>query len=94
MLRFESYLRLVVHPLRLGASGRVNGNLIVGESADPLIFAEGEKWRILRSVVFEHDPRRAFGGLRRVLTRTGDYLWVCPDHYVKDDRDPPRIGAL
>jgi len=35
-------------------------------------------------------PRR-WGGLRRVLAPTGDYLWLCPKHYRIYEPDPPKL---
>ena len=35
--------------------------------------AEGAAWRAVRLLIFEHDPTRAFGDLRRVQAPSGDY---------------------
>ena len=53
--------------------------------------AEGAGLRALRAVVFKHDPSRQFGGLRRIQSAAGDFLWICPDHYSDYD---PGLPAL
>ena len=35
---------------------------------------------------------RRWGGLRRVPTKTGDYLWVCPKHYAEFDPALPKLS--
>ncbi len=44
---------------------------------------EGEALRAFRVLLFEIDPLRSFGGLRRVLTPSTGFLWVCRDHYYE-----------
>jgi hypothetical protein len=53
------------------------------ELANPggLTPAQGQAARTLRAVLFEHDRGQAFGDLRRVSSPSGDYLWICTDHY-------------
>jgi hypothetical protein len=46
---------------------------------------------MLRVLLFEHDHMRAFGGLRRVQAPSGDFLWVCADHYPDYDPGLPSI---
>ena len=70
-----------------GTDGWANGDVQVG----PLTRAEGEALRALRQILFEHDRAHRFGGLRRWLTVTGDYLWLCPEHYAEYDPGLPRI---
>ena len=53
--------------------------------------AEGQALRAVRQIVFEKDPLRAFGDMRRVQSPPGDLLWVCPVHYPEYD---PGIPAL
>jgi internalin A len=57
----------------------------------PLTRAEGAALRSLRQLIFDHDRARHFGGLRRFLAVTGDYLWLCPDHYTEYDRGLPQL---
>lgn len=47
--------------------------------------------RAVRTAIFQHDPNKAFGDMRRVLTAAGDYLWICPDHYGDYDPGLPSI---
>jgi len=56
-----------------------------------LTAAEGAALRALRAIIFEHDPMRAFGGLRRVQPPSGDLLWVCPGHYPEYDPGLPVL---
>jgi internalin A len=60
-------------------------------SAQPSAQAQGQAMRAIRTVIFERDPARAFGDMRRVLTAAGDYLWICPDHYGSYDPGLPAI---
>jgi hypothetical protein len=53
--------------------------------------AEGAEFRALREGLLELDPARFFGGLRRVLTPEGDYLWICPPHYREYDPGLPKL---
>ena len=55
--------------------------------------AEGAAWRAVRLLIFEHDPTRAFGDLRRVQAPSGDYLWVCPGHHAEYDPGLPHVPA-
>ena len=59
--------------------------------AGPLTRAEGEALRSLRQLIFDHDRAHHFAGLRRWLTVTGDYLWLCPAHYEEYDRGLPQL---
>ena len=57
----------------------------------PLTQAQGEALRGIRAVILEHDRMRAFGDLRRVQSPAGDFLWVCPEHYIEYDPGLPRM---
>jgi internalin A len=57
-----------------------------GEATGQMSLAEGAAQRALRQIIFEHDRSRRFGGLRRVQSPSGEFLWVCPDH--TSDYDP------
>jgi hypothetical protein len=50
-------------------------------SSSPMTPAEGAAARTARSLIFSCDPRRSFGGLRRIQAPSGELLWVCPEHY-------------
>jgi internalin A len=56
--------------------------------------AEGGGLRALRALLVELDPAMRFGDLRRVLTPSGDYLWICPDyHYREYDPGLPTLPS-
>ena len=59
--------------------------------AGQLAPAEGDALRALRVLIFEEDPQRRFGGLRRVQSPSGDFLWVCPIHYIEYDPGLPPV---
>jgi internalin A len=61
------------------------------QTSSQLSPAEGEAARALRTLLFQHDPARSFGDLRRVLAPSGDLLWVCPDHYPEYDPGLPAV---
>jgi internalin A len=61
------------------------------ESASQLTLAEGQAARALRVLLFEHDHMRSFGDLRRTQTPSGDFVWVCPDHYSDYDPGLPKM---
>ena len=52
---------------------------------------EGAGLRELHSLLLELDPAKTWGNLRRVLTPTGDYLWLCPTHYREYDPGLPVL---
>lgn len=61
------------------------------QATGKLTAAEGAALRALRALVFQLDPARDFGGLRRVQAPSGDLLWVCPDHYPEYDPGLPEL---
>ncbi|WFE40262.1 COR domain-containing protein [Micromonospora sp. WMMD998] len=48
-------------------------------------------FRAVRELLFDLDPARDFAGLRRVVSESGDFLWVCPDHYSVYDPGLPEL---
>ena len=70
---------------------RTPGRVGAAPVADGLTAAEGQGLRALRMLLFDQDRSRAFSGLRRVQAATGDFLWVCPDHYREYDPGLPVI---
>ncbi|MCP4656103.1 MAG: GTPase [bacterium] len=42
--------------------------------------AEGAALRVLRDLLDEQDPRKGWGGLRKILSPEGHYLWLCEKH--------------
>jgi len=65
--------------------------LVSTESARQLTPAEGQAARAIRVLLFERDRMRAFGGLRRVQTPSGEFAWVCSGHYPEYDPGLPSI---
>jgi internalin A len=64
---------------------------IPATASHPVAPAQGEAMRAVRTAIFQHDPNKAFGDMRRVLTAAGDYLWICPEHYGIYDPGLPSI---
>ncbi len=42
--------------------------------------AEGSALRALRKLLDEVDPKQNWGGLKKILTPEGHYLWLCSEH--------------
>jgi hypothetical protein len=61
------------------------------EADGDLTLPEGAGLRALRALLLELDPPQAFGGLRRVLTPSGDFIWVCSIHYPDYDPGLPSL---
>jgi internalin A len=97
----QAYLQAmgtILDDLPSKAERPVPGSAFITPSGQPtatdpgqLTAAEGEGLRALRAIVFDHDPLRAFGGLRRVQAPSGDLLWVCAKHYPEYDPGLPVI---
>lgn len=67
------------------------GSAISTETLGQLTSAEGQALRAIRAIIFEKDKVRAFGGLRRVQAPSGEFLWVCKDHYPEYDPGLPAV---
>jgi hypothetical protein len=52
---------------------------------------EGAGLREFHDLLKAEVKGRAWGGLRHVPTKTGDFLWLCPKHYAEFDPDLPRL---
>ncbi|GAA2191234.1 COR domain-containing protein [Micromonospora lupini] len=63
------------------------------ESRHTLSVAEGAALRSFKVLLMQLDATRAFGGLGRVLTPTGEFLWVCPSHRRLHDPGLPVLPA-
>jgi internalin A len=74
-----------------GKLGQDLSEVGLGDAKGQLIATEGQALRLLRSVLFEYDPPRAFGGLSRVQALSGEFLWVCAEHYPEYDPGLPTI---
>lgn len=53
--------------------------------------AVGADLRSIRQLLNEIDPYRKYGGLRRMLTASGEYLWICPVHVREYDPGLPDV---
>jgi hypothetical protein len=53
--------------------------------------AEGAGLRALRSFLMAEDPAHSFGDLRRFPNPSGDFLWICPQHYRECDGGLPVV---
>ncbi len=62
---------------------RVNDPAAVAEEFES---ASGAALRELRHLLDQKDPRQIWGGLKRVLTKEGHYLWLCR-HHAAEYRD-------
>ena len=63
----------------------------VGQATGQMTAAEGDALRALRALILENDKMRKFGRMRRVQSSSGDFLWVCPNHYVEYDPGLPSL---
>ncbi|SCL71273.1 COR domain-containing protein [Micromonospora peucetia] len=53
--------------------------------------AEGAALRSFRVLLSQLDPAQTFGGLSRVFTPAGEFLWVCPRHRPLHDPGLPVL---
>ena len=51
----------------------------------------GAGLRQLHDLLLQIDPSRDWGGLRRTLAPTGEFLWLCPEHYRVYDPGFPTL---
>jgi len=65
-----------------------------GDFGGGLTQAQGSGLREFRSLLGEIDRTQTWGGLRRVFTPAGDYLWVCGEHYREFDPGLPVLPAV
>jgi hypothetical protein len=63
------------------------------ETPGGLTRAEGAGLRALRETLLGLDDARAFGGMRRRQTPSGDFVWVCPLHYAEYDPGLPSLAG-
>jgi hypothetical protein len=75
--------------------GELGGSDVVRSEPDDRygnqLIAEGAGLRQLHQLLLELEPSHKWGGLRRVLSNTGDYLWLCPAHYSVYDPGLPVL---
>ena len=61
-------------------SSSLDGNVEHGNGLISPNRVEGAALRFLRAFLDEQDPKQQWGGLRKVLTPEGHYLWLCEEH--------------
>jgi internalin A len=83
-----SVMESLLQSLPIAAYDGVEENVPASGQLAP---AEGEALRSFRVFLFQHDPARAFGGLRRVQGPSGEVLWVCPIHHSEYDPGLPDV---
>ena len=74
----------------------LEGDLEIGVESPELKDAlgssqEGAALRALHALLEELDPQKSWGGLRGAATPTGDYLWLCGDHYKVYEPGLPKL---
>ncbi|MFD6607460.1 COR domain-containing protein [Micromonospora chalcea] len=60
--------------------------------ASKLSPAQGAALRTFRYTLLKADPQQSFGGLRRVQAPSGEFLWVCSEHYSEYDPGLPVLS--
>ncbi len=73
-------MKKLVEKLRDIEDSRDYRNMDLDRDGEPGIRAYGAALRAIRQLLDEKDPRRGWGGLRRILTPEGHYLWLCDYH--------------
>lgn len=91
LARIKDELDVMTRLLAELPEGSEDYDEFIAESGSKLTPAEGSAARALRITLFDHDRSRAFGDLRRVQAPSGDFLWVCTDHYPEYDPGLPSI---
>jgi hypothetical protein len=74
-----------------GKDGQNLASTAMDQASSHLSPAEGEALRALRIVLFQLDKLQAFGGLRRVQAASGEFLWICAEHYRDYDPGLPTL---
>jgi Leucine-rich repeat (LRR) protein len=55
---------------------------------------EGQGLRAFRALLFETDPSKGFAGLQRRQAASGDFVWICPEHYRSYDPGLPEFPGV
>jgi internalin A len=76
-----------VFPEEFGVIDESGSESVIG-SISP---SEGEGLRQFRTLLFDLDRTRNFGGLRRLLNEAGDYIWLCQEHHAQYDPGLPEL---
>jgi hypothetical protein len=80
---FKHQLKLMEELARILAKDKDLREAAFAEEIDRVGRAEhagGVALRTLRKLLDEVDPQQHWGGLKKVLTPEGHYLWLCEDH--------------
>ncbi|WP_445636644.1 hypothetical protein NSTC745_01579 [Nostoc sp. DSM 114161] len=78
-LEFTKELAAKLPELKESEDLELAGKIARGEDLDPER-ADGAALRSLRQLLEEKDPQQHWGGLKKVLTPEGHYLWLCEHH--------------
>ncbi len=78
-LEFTKELAAKLPELKESEDLELAGKIARGEDLDPER-ADGAALRSLRQLLEEKDPQQHWGGLKKVLTPEGHYLWLCEYH--------------
>nr|MDZ8282883.1 COR domain-containing protein [Nostoc sp. ChiSLP01] len=78
-LEFTKELAAKLPELKESEDLDLAGKIARGEDLDPER-ADGAALRSLRQLLEEKDPQQHWGGLKKVLTPEGHYLWLCEHH--------------
>jgi len=66
---------------KLGGGSDIAGEIVEGMGQrEKMEAVEGAELRALRVLLDEVDARHEWGGLKKVLTPEGHYLWLCEEH--------------
>jgi GTPase SAR1 family protein len=60
-------------------------------SNEQLRHVEGADFRQFHAILTKLDPGSKWGGLRRVITETGEYAWLCEKHYHQYEPGLPTL---
>ncbi len=72
----------------------MHGSYTLAKTGAPetlLTEVQGADLRALHSMLLALDKGRRWGDLRRTLTPTGDYFWLCAAHRRQYEPGPPRM---
>lgn len=78
---------LDVFPNEIGVIDDERSESVIGRISP----SEGDGLRQFRSLLFDLDRTRGFGGLRRILNESGEYIWLCQEHHALYDPGLPEL---
>lgn len=89
LLSLERMEAVTAEMLELDPNELMNASRIGYPGTDNEFAAVRQYHELLRTL----DPGRNWGGLKRVETPSGDFVWLCPQHYRVYEPDLPDLGA-